>query len=74
MAGAMTNMDVEISDARPARSPDIKAAIAYLIASGATAISIVEHDGVCSFHVGHKIDPARSRSNGCRKQTRGPSP
>ena len=42
----------------PARSPNAKAAIAYLIASGATAISIIEHDGgVCSFRVGHKIDP-----------------
>jgi hypothetical protein len=44
--------------ARPAtRSPDTKAAVAYLVASGATAISVVEHDGVCSFHVGSKIEP-----------------
>jgi hypothetical protein len=53
----MTMTDVEIGHARPARSPDTKAAINYLIASGATAISIAEIDGVCSFHVGSKIDP-----------------
>ena len=34
-----------------------KAAIDYLKASGATAISVVAIDGVCTFHVGHKIDP-----------------
>jgi hypothetical protein len=44
--------------ARPAaRSPDTKAAVAYLTASGATAITITEIDGVCAFHVGTKIDP-----------------
>jgi hypothetical protein len=44
--------------ARPAaRSPDTKVAIKYLIASGATAISIVEIDGACTFHVGSKILP-----------------
>jgi hypothetical protein len=53
----MTVMDVEISDTRPARSPDTKAAIAYLIASGATAITLTEVDGVCTFNVGHEIDP-----------------
>jgi hypothetical protein len=50
-------MTADIGHTRPARSPDTKAAINYLIASGATAISIVEIDGVCAFHVGHKIDP-----------------
>jgi hypothetical protein len=30
-----------------------KAAIDYLKASGATAISVVAIDGVCTFHVGH---------------------
>src|SRR5437879_6258403 len=53
----MTMTDVEIGHARPARSQDTKAAINYLIASGAVAISITEHDGVCAFHLGHKIDP-----------------
>jgi hypothetical protein len=46
--------------ARPAAgSPDTKAAINYLAASGATAITITitEVDGVCTFHVGSKIDP-----------------
>jgi len=32
--------------ARPARSPDTKAALDYLIASGAVAITITERDGV----------------------------
>jgi hypothetical protein len=56
MAGAMT-MTADIGHTRPTRSPDTKAAINYLIASGAVAITITEHDGVCSFNVGHKIDP-----------------
>jgi hypothetical protein len=51
----MTMTDVEIG--RPARSPDTRAAIAYLTASGATAITITEVDGVCTFRVGGKIDP-----------------
>jgi hypothetical protein len=50
-------MMTDVGHARPARSPDTKAAIDYLIASGAVAITITEHDGVCAFHVGHKIDP-----------------
>ena len=55
---AMTVTDAETGCARPARSPDTKAAVAYLAASDATAIIIItEHDGVCSFHVAHKIDP-----------------
>ena len=34
-----------------------RAALAYLIASGATAISIIERDGVAEVHAGTKIDP-----------------
>jgi hypothetical protein len=34
-----------------------KAARDYLKASGASAISVVAIDGVCTFHTGHKIDP-----------------
>jgi len=34
-----------------------RAALAYLIASGATAISIIERDGVADLHAGTKIDP-----------------
>ena len=35
-----------------------KAAIQYLKASGATAISIIQADGAaCTFQAGHKIDP-----------------
>jgi hypothetical protein len=50
-------MMTDVGHARPARSPDTKAAIEYLIAPGAVAITITEHDGVCTFQVGHKIDP-----------------
>ncbi len=53
----MTMTGVDIGHARPARSSDTKVAINYLIASGATAITIAEIDGVCTFHVGSKIDP-----------------
>jgi hypothetical protein len=49
--------DDGIGHTRPARSQDTKAAVEYLHASGAVAITITEHDGVCSFHVGSKIDP-----------------
>ena len=35
-----------------ARSPDRKRAVAYLAASGATAITVTEHDGVASIHTG----------------------
>jgi hypothetical protein len=48
--------DVE-TVARAARSADTKAAIAYLIASGATAITIVENETGCTYRVGTKIDP-----------------
>jgi hypothetical protein len=52
------DVDVGTGHTRPGpRSPNTKAAINYLIASGAVAITITEHDGVCSFNVGHKIDP-----------------
>jgi hypothetical protein len=53
----MTLTEVEIDHARRVRSPDTKAAIRYLEASGATAITITEHDGIASFHIGGKIDP-----------------
>jgi hypothetical protein len=44
--------------ARPAaRSPNAKAAINYLVASGATAISVIETGTGCTFRVGTKIDP-----------------
>jgi hypothetical protein len=39
----------------PTRSPNTKAAIAYLTASGATAITITEVDGVCTFRIGTKM-------------------
>jgi hypothetical protein len=51
----MTVTDTEIGHARPPRSPNTKAAINYLIASGATAITITEVDGVCAFRVGTKL-------------------
>jgi hypothetical protein len=54
---AMTDVDVGIGQRPPPRSPDLKAAIEYLVASGATAISITESDGACTFRIGTKIDP-----------------
>lgn len=54
----MAMTDVDVAKSRPTQRPSgTKAAIEYLVASGATAISITEQDGVCAFHVGHKIDP-----------------
>jgi hypothetical protein len=58
----MTTLDVDVADvetaAQPAaRSADTKAAIAYLIASGATAISVIENVTGCVFRIGTKIDP-----------------
>jgi hypothetical protein len=50
-------LDVETVARPAARSPDDRAALAYLAASGATAITITEHDGVCAFRLGSKIDP-----------------
>jgi hypothetical protein len=43
--------------AKPVSRSSDKAAINYLIASGATVISIVEVDGVAVFRVGTKINP-----------------
>jgi hypothetical protein len=43
--------------AKPVPRPPDKAAIQYLEASGATAISIVEVDGAAAFRVGTKIPP-----------------
>jgi hypothetical protein len=53
----MSLMSRSVMRARRRESPDTRAAVAYLEASGATAITITEHDGVCAFRVGHKIDP-----------------
>jgi hypothetical protein len=50
-------LDVETVARPAARSPDDRAGLAYLAASGATAITITEHDGVCAFRLGSKIDP-----------------
>jgi hypothetical protein len=42
---------------RPApRSPDTRAAISYLVASGATAISIAKAEFDCVFRIGIRID------------------
>jgi hypothetical protein len=56
----MTTLDVDVADAetvaRPAaRSADTRAAIRYLVCSGATAIAIIENVKGCSFTVGTKI-------------------
>jgi hypothetical protein len=53
----MTMTDAEIGHARSARSSDTKAAIEYLRASGATAIIIIEIDGICTISIGTKINP-----------------
>jgi hypothetical protein len=57
----MTTLAVDVADgetvARPARSSDAKAAIAYLIASDASAISIIENESGCTYRVGTKLDP-----------------
>jgi hypothetical protein len=57
----MTTLDVDVADvetvARAARSADTRAAIAYLIASGATAISVIENETGCTYRVGTRIDP-----------------
>jgi hypothetical protein len=47
--------DVEIGHARPVRSPDTKAAIAYLTASGAVAISVIATETGCTFRIGTKM-------------------
>jgi hypothetical protein len=43
--------------AAPRSTPSSKAAIAYLIASGAVAITIIENVKGCSFRCGTKLDP-----------------
>src|SRR5258707_14519666 len=49
----MTMMNVDVDQARPARSADTRAAINYLLASGAVAIGITEFAGVASFRAGN---------------------
>jgi hypothetical protein len=44
----------------PMRSPNTKAALAYLTASGATAIIVIETETGCTFRVGTKLGLARS--------------
>jgi hypothetical protein len=57
----MLDADVaDVSAPQGAKSPD-RAAIAYLIASNATAIQIIENETGCTFRVGTKID-ARAAS------------
>jgi hypothetical protein len=46
---------VETAGRPPTRSPDTKAAINYLIASGATAISVIETEAGCTFRIGAKL-------------------
>jgi hypothetical protein len=53
----LENVDVETAARPAARSPDSKAAIAYLIASGATAICVIENTTGCAYRTGTKIDP-----------------
>jgi hypothetical protein len=58
----MPMLDLDAADvetvARPAASPNTKAAIAYAIAAGTTAISVIETEtGRALFRVGSKIDP-----------------
>jgi hypothetical protein len=55
-------LELDVADvqtvARPAaRSPDTRAAVAYLVASGATAVSVIETGTGRTFRVGTKIDP-----------------
>lgn len=54
-----------------ARSPDTKAALQYLEASGARAISVTQGCGYVVIAVGFK--PAASRSSGCQRTRRGRS-
>jgi hypothetical protein len=53
----MTVMDVEIGHARPAKSPDTRAAIKYLEASGCGAISITSDVDGAAISAGAKPDP-----------------
>jgi hypothetical protein len=52
MSPGMTVTDVEIGHARQRRSPDGRAAIEYLLASGAVAIRLIEVDGAYVFRTG----------------------
>jgi hypothetical protein len=63
MSPGMTLTDVEIGHARQRRSPDSRAAIDYLLASGAVAISLIEVDGAYVFRTGPL---AKSREIPCR--------
>jgi hypothetical protein len=63
MSPGMTVTDVEIGHARQRRSPDGRAAIEYLLASGAVAISLIEVDGAYVFRTGPL---AKSREIPCR--------
>jgi hypothetical protein len=49
--------DVETAARPAARSTDTKAALKYLEASGAVAITITENTAGCTFRVGTKLDP-----------------
>lgn len=53
---AMT-MHVDADRAKMTTSSETKAAIKHLVATGATAISLLERDGACEIRVGSKIDP-----------------
>src|SRR5688500_9456257 len=48
---------VDTHRAKMIASPERKAEIEHLIATGATAISVLERDGACQIRAGHKIDP-----------------
>ncbi len=50
-------MHVDADRAKMTTSSDTKAAIKYLVATGATAISILERGGACEIRVGTKINP-----------------
>ena len=47
----VVEVDRTVRARRPSRSPD-KAALAYLAASGAAAITVIEQDGGCTIRVG----------------------
>jgi len=44
-----------------ARSPNKKWALQYLAASGATPITVTEHDGVATVHTGKTTGPVAGR-------------
>ena len=53
--------DLAISPAMLARSPNRKAAAAYLAACGATSITVVEYDGAASIVTGKVVGPVAGR-------------